>query len=113
MQIQLKWLRRSLYFIAPKDSSGITLSFGRPDTAKPAYDIKNFINQGNWEKRFAESLTIPEPSLTVDYNPELSEDSKNKTEKKLLIGIILLIAIGMGFWLYVLVKKASVKQSIS
>ena len=112
-QIKLKWLRRSLYFIAPKDSSGITLSFGRPDTAKPAYDIKNFINQGNWEKRFAESLTIPEPSLTVDYNPELSEDSKNKTEKKLLIGIILLIAIGMGFWLYVLVKKASVKQSIS
>lgn len=112
-QVKLKWLRRSLYFIAPTDSRGLTISFSRPNTKKPIYDIENFVNQDNWQKRTAETLLISEPTLTKNYDPELPTDRKSKTEKKVLIGIMLIIAVGISFWLYALMKKVSVKQPTS
>lgn len=105
--VRLKWLRRSIYFIAPGDMEGLTVSFSRPGTGRPAYDIENFINQDNWEKKTPKALYISEPVLTEGYNPDLPDDRKTRTEKNLLTVIIVLVAAGMGFWLYILLKKAA------
>jgi len=105
--VRLKWLRRSLYFIAPGDMAGLTVSFGRPGTGRPAYDIENFVNQGNWEKRPPETLQMSRPVLTEGYDPEPPADRKGKTEKNLLTGVIVLVVAGMGFWFYTLLKKAA------
>lgn len=105
--VKLKWLRRSLYFIAPVDMPGLTLSFSRPNTEHPAYDIESFINQNNWEKKTPEALQLTDPVLTEGYNPELPANSKTRNEKNLLTGIIVLVTAGMGYWLYNLLKKAT------
>jgi len=107
--VRLKWLRRSLHFIAPADMTGLTLAFGRPNTVRPAYDMENFINQGNWEKRSPEQLRLKAPALTEGYSPDAPADRKGKLEKNLLTGIIMLVVAGMGFWLYKLLKKAALK----
>ena len=105
--VRLKWLRRSLYFIAPADMPSLTVSFGRPGAMRPAYDVENFVNQNNWEKRSSEALRLAAPSLNKDYSPDAPVDRKAKTEKDLLTGIIVLVAAGMGFWFYNLLKKAA------
>ena len=107
MSVRLKWLRRSLYFIAPADMPSLTVSFGRPGAMRPAYDVENFVNQNNWEKRSSEALRLAAPSLNKDYSPDAPVDRKAKTEKDLLTGIIVLVAAGMGFWFYNLLKKAA------
>ncbi|OGS47041.1 MAG: hypothetical protein A3J79_06785 [Elusimicrobia bacterium RIFOXYB2_FULL_62_6] len=104
--VKLKWLRRSLYFIAPGDMTGATVSFGRPGTERPAYDVESFVNQDNWEKRTQDALQLGEPVLTEGYSPELPADRKTRTEKNLLTAIIVLVTAGMGYWLYNLLKKA-------
>lgn len=104
--VRLKWLRRSLYFIAPADMPGVTVSFGRPGTPRPVYDIENFINQGNWHTKPAEELTLGGITPVEGYSPEAPGNKKERTEKNLLIGIIVAVAIGLGFWFYHLLKSA-------
>lgn len=109
--VRLKWLRRSLYFIAPADLAGLRLAFGRPGTARPVYDVERFVNQDNWEKREAKELRLGEILLTEGYSPEAPADRKGRMEKNLLTGIIVLVAAGMGYWLYRLLQKASAKPA--
>ncbi|MCX5791531.1 MAG: DUF3999 family protein, partial [Elusimicrobia bacterium] len=105
--LRFKWLRRSVYFIAPAAMPSLTVAYGRPDTAPPAYDVENFVNQGNWEQRTALALRLGAPVLTPGYSPEAPADKKTKTEKDLLTGILVLVVAGMGFWLFNLLKKIS------
>lgn len=106
--VKLKWLRRSLYFIAPEDMAGVMVAYGRPGTVRPVYDVENFINQGNWEKRAPLPLRLGAPVVTEGYSPDAPADRKSRNEKNLLTGILLLVSAGMGFWLYKLLKKAVV-----
>ncbi|HNW45113.1 MAG TPA: hypothetical protein PKI19_11455 [Elusimicrobiales bacterium] len=108
--VRLKWLRRSVYFIAPSDMDRLTLAFGRPGTPPPAYDTANFINQDNWHQREAAALRLGEPAANKDYNPEPPASRKGKAEKGLLIAVIIVIAAGMGFWLYKLLGQAAASQ---
>lgn len=105
--VRFKWLRRSVYFIAPTDMRALTMSFGRPNTERPVYDVESFVNQGNWEKRTPKVLRAGTPLLTAGYSPEAPADLKTRAERHLLTGIIVLVVIGMGFWLYTLLKKVT------
>lgn len=109
--VRLIRLRRSLYFIAPGDLAGLRLAFGRPGTAAPSYDVASFINQGNWERRGAQELRLGPAAETAGYAAEAAPDKKARNEKNLLTGVIVLVAAGMGWWLYTLLKKAAAKPA--
>lgn len=109
MSVKLSWLKRSLYFIAPVDMTGLTLAFDRANTQRPSYDTESFINQGNWEKRTAQELKLGVTAPTTNYSPDPAADRKTRAENNILTGVIVLVVAGMGYWLYTLLKKAAVK----
>lgn len=109
--VRLIRLKRSLYFIAPADLPGLRLAYGRPGTAAPSYDVSSFINQGNWERRGAQELRLGPLAETAGYSAEAAPDKKARGEKNLLTGVIVLVAAGMGWWLYSLLKKATAKPA--
>jgi flagellar basal body-associated protein FliL len=42
-----------------------------------------------------------------DLFPETPRDKKARTEKIILTSVVVLLVVGMGSWLYVLMKKIS------
>jgi len=109
--VRLAWKRRYLFFIPLRDSGGIRVSVGSDAADVPAYDLVSFVNQGNWHGLQAEEIALSGVVRTPDFKPATREDRRAVTEKVILVSVVVLLVIGMGFWLYTLIRKTSKKTA--
>ncbi len=105
--IKFEWVQKSLYFIGLNDAEEHILFFGNPLFDQPHYDLKNFINQSNWFNHKYEKLEIASIEKNVNYKPAVSEDKQKKIEKTVLTVIIIIMVIGLSYWVYTLIRKTS------
>jgi len=105
--IRFEWLQKNLYFVALTDSGKYLLCFGNNIINRPDYDLSNFINQHNWFKQKHEKLKINQIKLNADFRQELSKDKKGQIEKIILTAIVIILVIGISFWLYKLIGKTA------
>ncbi|MBI5639146.1 MAG: DUF3999 family protein [Nitrospirae bacterium] len=104
-QIRLAWVQKNLFFVALKDAPAYSLCFGSPAAEKPVYDLPNFINQGNWFKHASEKSATAQLLENPAYQPGIPKDIRSSIEKNILRGIVILLVIGLGYWLYALLNK--------
>lgn len=110
--IKFEWVQKNLYFVALSDSWKYALYFGNGTVYRPDYDLSNFIRQDNWFEQKHEILETVPVTQNADYIPTLSKDKRTQIEKIILTGIVILLVLGIGYWLYKLTGKA-LKQGVS
>ncbi len=110
--IRLAWIQKLLFFVALGDVRSYTAVFGNPAIEAPEYDLSNSVNQANWRRFEPEKKDISEIKENPDYRPGMQKDQKARHEKMLLTGIILLLVAGIGFWLYILLKRSRPKNDL-
>lgn len=109
--IKFVWVRKNLYFVSLSKPSKYSLCFGNSTVSRPNYDLASFINRNNWFNQIYEKLNTAQIIQNADFRERLPEDRKMKIEKIILIGIVILLVIGISFWLYRLMREASKKPS--
>jgi hypothetical protein len=111
--INFEWVRKNLYFIALVNASEYTMYFGNPSIKKPVYDLSNFINQGNWHRHAYVNLDTATLLRNADYRPSppVSTDRQTNIEKIILTSIVILLVVIIGYWLYMLIRKAEAKKN--
>jgi len=107
--IKLGWVQKFLFFVALSDVPSYTAGFGNAAIDPPGYDLANSVNQANWQQFRYERVELRDIKQNPDYSPGLPEDKKARRGKMLLTGIIGLLVAGIGFWLYVLLRKSGNK----
>ncbi|MEW6600417.1 MAG: DUF3999 family protein [Nitrospirota bacterium] len=105
--VKFRWLRRSLYFVALHDHRKYTLAMGSPSFEKPDYDLSKFINQGNRHLQSVQLLRTSGIMENPDFEPLSTIYVKDVFEKKALTLIVVVLVIGLCYWLYQLLKKSS------
>ena len=102
--LELAWLRRNLYFL-PQTGRTYALYFGAMEVQAPDYEVGNMLSNdpgilaGYKEWRIGNTKTNP------GYAPMTSRGRKAQMEKLILRGVILALVIGLGFWIYRLLRK--------
>ena len=104
--IIFRWIQKDLYFVSLKETATYSLCFGNSLIKKPDYDLSNFINQNNWFKQRYEKLTTGQIKTNAGFRQKIPEDKKKKIEKIILTAVVVSLVIGIGFWLYSLIRKA-------
>lgn len=107
--IRLGWVQKLLYFVALSDVPSYAVGFGNAEIALPVYDLSSSVNQANWQKFSPEKVELRDTKQNPDFKPGLKKDVKARREKIILTGIICLLVVGIGFWLYLLLRKAGKK----
>ncbi|TAN41808.1 MAG: hypothetical protein EPN22_14175 [Nitrospirae bacterium] len=112
-EIKLSWIRKRLYFVALDNARGLALYVGGSKATKPDYDLPRFINQDNWFKHdFQEALVdVSQIKENPDFKSERSVFGKAWFETKVFSFIVVLLVVGLGYWLYALSKKWGAKET--
>jgi hypothetical protein len=106
--ITLSWIQQNLYFIALKDGERYSLCFGNRSVRRPDYDITNFVNQNTLSQHTYAALRLA-PLRAESGSRVTLGDRFAGMEKLLLRTVVVLLVIGLGFWLYSLLKKTPEK----
>ncbi len=104
--IKFEWVRKNLYFAALSDSGKYALYFGNETVHRPDYDLSNFIRQDNWFEQKYAVLETTQARQNANYIPTVSKDKRAQIEKRILTGTVILLVLGIGYWLYKLTGKA-------
>jgi len=104
--ITLSWVRKDLYFIALNNAGRYSLCFGNPELTRPDYDIAHFINQNTLLQHAYEKLDTAPARENTAFKQPVSREKKAWLEKMVLRVVVVILVIGMGFWLFTLMKKA-------
>ncbi len=107
--LTFSWVQQDLYFIALKDNERYSLCFGNPRVRKPDYDIANFVNQNTLSQNVYARVELASLRASGGPRPTLG-DRFAGMEKLVLKVVVILLVIGMGLWLYTLMKKAPEKK---
>lgn len=105
--ITLAWVQQNLYFIALKNGEQHSLCFGNQKLKRPEYDIVLFINQNTLSQHTFERVEIS--SIRLSSGRPASEWFVGM-EKTILTIVVVVLVIGMGGWLFMLLKKAGEKK---
>jgi hypothetical protein len=105
--ITLAWVQQNLYFIALQNGGQHTLCFGNQKLKRPEYDIVQFINQNTLSKHAFERVEIS-PLRSSSGRP--ASEWFVGMEKTILTIVVVVLVIGMGGWLFLLLKKAGEKK---
>lgn len=109
--ITLSWVQMNLYFISPADGDAYSLCFGNPKLQKPEYDIAHFINQSTLPQHSPELRKLSSMRTSgadhKDKSRSATREGNAWTEKILLKIIVTLLVIGLGWWLYNLIRKSA------
>jgi hypothetical protein len=105
--ITLAWVQQNLYFIALKNEEQHSLCFGNQRLARPDYDIARFVNQATLAQHAFERVEIS--PIRADGRPGSGEGHIG-IEKLILKIVVVLLVIGMGLWLFMLLKKMEEKK---
>jgi hypothetical protein len=108
-RVSLSWVQMNLYFISPVDAKAYVLCFGNAQLSKPEYDIAHFINQSTLSRHSPElrNLSPVRTSGAVQRGELRARESKFPTEKTILKIIVTLLVIGLGWWLFSLIRKSA------
>jgi hypothetical protein len=111
--VDLSWVRQDLYFLALNDGDRHSLCFGNDTLARPEYDIARFITRGNLAQHSPASLLAGELRVNADYVPKAPKQKRARIEKRVLTVVVVVLVIGMGYWLFALVRKIAREKSSS
>jgi hypothetical protein len=100
----LSWIRRDLYFIAPEAADRYVVCFGNTALSRPEYDLERFITQATLPQQRFEQRTAGPLRENAGFVADTPRERKARTEKILLTSVVLLLAAGMGYWLYRLMR---------
>lgn len=105
--ITLEWVRRNIFFVALVDDAHYSLYLGCAEASLPAYDLGRFVKPGDWFRQSFDRVAVG----PVQANPGLvllaPEERKAQTEKVALTIIIAALVIGLGYWLFTLIRKVT------
>jgi hypothetical protein len=107
--LTFSWVQQNLYFIALKNNERYSLCFGNPRVKRPDYDIANFVNQNTLSQNVYARVELASLRASGGPRPTL-RDRFAGMEKLVLKIVVILLVIGMGLWLYALMKKAPEKK---
>jgi hypothetical protein len=108
-KITLRWIQKQLFFIGLDDNQQYSIYWGNPSTGAVTYDLSALIKSDDWFNRQTESLNISLPMQNTDYMPAKNKEARARIEKYILTGVIILLVLVAGFFLFQLWKKASDK----
>lgn len=103
--VNLSWVRQDLYFLALNEGDHHTLCFGNDTLSGPEYDIARFITSENLARHSPVSLALEEIRINTDYVPKAPKQTRALIEKTILTVVVVVLVIGMGYWLFTLIRK--------
>lgn len=105
-QVEAAWVRQNLYFI-PAAGRRYTLYFGGEQMHAPEYELRRLLpaQPARLEQYAAMSLGDVQPHAR--YNPRPTQGRSKQLETTLLSVVVLVLACGLGFWAYRLLKTAT------
>jgi hypothetical protein len=107
--ITVSWIQQNLYFIALRNDERYSLCFGNQRMTRPDYDIVKFVNRNSLSRHSFEHATLAAPVQSGGPSLTLRERLVGM-EKLVLKVVVVLLVVGMGGWLYTLLKKAQEKK---
>lgn len=107
--VRLGWVQKHLFLVALDDADSYTAGLGNSAVGAPDYDLSRSINQANWQKVSAGKTEITAIIQNQDFKPGLPQDTRQKTEKTVLIVVVCLLVAGISYWLYSLLSKTGRK----
>lgn len=110
--IIFQWPKTNLYFMAIHQEQPYALYFGNPDLDVVVYDLARFIQPDKLHTLAIETMEISPVRNNPSYKKPGIKFEKGKIEKTVLTLIVSLLIIGIGCWLYVLLRKTSNPDSI-
>ncbi len=105
-KIKIGWVKQNLYFI-PETGRSYSLYFGSDRVKMPLYELKKLIAP-EYEK-LSQYKVIRTDSIMSNpyYKPQKTVvNNREKIEKRILTGIVLILSGGLWYWVYRLMKKA-------
>lgn len=107
--ITLSWVQQNLYFIALRGGESYSLCMGNTRIKRPDYDIAGFVNQNTLSQHTYDRMGLA--SLRSKGGPRLTFGERLAGMDKFILKIVVvLLVLGMGFWLYALLKKTPEKK---
>ncbi len=107
--ITLSWIQQNLYFIALKSDEPYALCYGNTRIKSPDYDLARFVNKDILSQHSYERRELSAVRTGMEPRPTLRERLAGM-EKIILTVVVVLLVIGMGWWLYALMKKNPEKK---
>ncbi len=104
------WVQKNLYFIALSAAGPNSLCFGNPGLTPPDYDIAHFINGSTLPQHTYEKLSAAAVHENKDYEAPVPGGRRAGMEKVILKVVVVILVIGIGCWLYALMRKISPKK---
>lgn len=108
--VTVAWIRKDVYFIALGNEGRHSLCFGNPEAARPDYDLAHFVNSATLPRHPYERLNPGSIKENAEYEPPVPGGRRAKVETLVLKAVVVLLVIGIGFWLYALMRKAGEKR---
>jgi hypothetical protein len=105
----VSWVGKNLYFVAPANDGRYSLCYGNQRMIRPDYDIVRFVNRHTLSQFAPELAALADPVRKEGPSLTLRERIAGM-EKPLLRIVVVLLVIGMGAWLFSLLKKRPEKK---
>lgn len=96
---------REIFFVADDDRQPYRLMVGARSVRAPNYDIDRFGSSDAWADQARTQVTMDSVSGNPDYDPQAGASRRAQVERTALIAVILALVIGLGYWLFILLRK--------
>ncbi len=96
---------REIFFVADDDRQPYRLMVGARSVRAPNYDIDRFGGSDAWADQARTQVTMGSVSGNPDYDPQAGTSRRERVERTVLIAVILAVVIGLGYWLFLLLRK--------
>ena len=103
-KIELAWPRANLFFIPEKERS-YTLNFGVENISKPEYEVGRIIKNNHEKLSTYSVLLLKKVRTNPGYVASKPATKKEITERAIFKIIIILLVLGLAWWLFNLMKK--------
>lgn len=103
-QVDVSWVRHNLYFI-PEAERRYELYFGGEQLRVPDYELGKLLRADYATLQAYPAWSAGQAQANTDYEPSLSGDTQAQMEKIVFSAFVLLLACGLGWWGYQLLKK--------
>jgi hypothetical protein len=103
--ILIGWSRRSLYLVAPTNADKYDLVFGNPAAPAPEYDLERLLTPAVLSRTRFETVFPGTFREDRTFEPEPTPRSREEVERTVLVGVVLALVVGLGFWLMRLLRR--------
>jgi hypothetical protein len=111
-RVSLSWIQKNLFFIALSDAERYSLCFGNPELLRPDYDLAHFVNSTIVLQSPVRQLPATAVKENSGYVPPIPGGQRARIEMTVLKIVVVILVLGIGFWLYALIKKIPRKKDV-